>query len=619
MLRRTLSLVVVALLGSLAYAPCALAELVRWEVLSREDLGATSLERIIGIAHFEIDPADARNQVIADIGHAPVNKSARVEFSSDICIVRHKDAANSNGLALIEPPNRGGKPLIGTFGLGAAAKSDEDLGDRFVLDRGFDIVWIGWQFDVARTAGQLGISVPVAQGIEAMLRAELVPNTSAPTQNFSDLAGYSPADPTSDQCTLTVRDEQYGRSQPIERTRWQLAGNEVTLQGGFEPGRIYTLRYRANSLPIAGLGLAALRDGASWIKYAPDAPIHPTRTLAFGSSQCGRLLRSFLHGGFNQDEWGRPVFDAIWAHIAGAAYLSINERGATPTSLSAFVATSAPYSLDAMLAQQREPALRPKVFLTNTSCEYWCGGRSAALMHVTPDGLTDLTLSDKALSDKALSDNLRIYFLAGAQHGASSFPAQIGNGIQPDNPLESRWTMRALMSSMQSWLANDIAPPASRVPRIADGTLVSTASIGFPAIPGVQSPTGVQGVREGDQPIAFLVPAVDIDANERAGIRTPELTVALATYTGWNFRKASIGAPHALATLVGSRVAFARNALERERTHDPRPSIEERFPTEETYVSRARDAAAALVRDGFLLEADVPHVLARMQAQWSVR
>ena len=69
----------------------------------------------------------------------------------------------------------------------------------------------------------------------------------------------------------------------------------------------------------------------------------------------------------------------------------------------------------------------------------------------------------------------------------------------------------------------------------------------------------------------------------------------------------------------GSRVAFARNVLERERTHDPRPSIEERFPTEETYVSRARDAAAALVRDGFLLEADVPHVLARMKAQWSAR
>jgi hypothetical protein len=610
---------VLACLSLIACAPLAghaAAEVVRWELTSRQAIAGTGCERIDGIAHFEIDPADPRNAAIADIEHAPRKASARVEFSADISIMRHTDAAASNGIAFVEVPNRGGRPLVGNFGLGAAGTGASSEGDRFLLDLGFDLVWVGWQFDVARGPDRLGISLPSAQDVSALVRADMVPSERTPKATFGDLAGYEPADPGAADCTLTVRDGQYGEPRTIDRARWRLAGNEVTFTDpaasgdtGFEPGRIYTLAYRARALPIAGIGLAAVRDAASWIKHAPDAPFRAKRTLAFGSSQSGRFLRTFLRDGFNQDERARPVFDGVWAHIAGAAYLSINERGATPTSLSTYVATQAPFGIDAMLAGERARTVRPKMCFTNTACEYWFGGRSAALVHVAADGSADL----------AMPPDARIYFLSGAQHGAASFPSKRGSGAQPDNPLETRWSMRAIAVAMRDWIAKDVAPPASRIPRLDDGTLVPLQSLHFPAIPGVQSPTGAQPVRLADRALPFLVPQVDADGNERAGLRTPESTVPLATYTGWNFRTPATGAPESFATLLGARIPFPHDAAAREQSHDPRTPTTERYPDEAAYMARAQPAAAALVAERLLLERDVPHVLARMRAQWMAR
>ena len=614
---RTVAVAFLSLIACAPFTDHAAAEVVRWELTSRQDIPDTGCERIQGIAHFEIDPTDPRNAAIADLEHAPRNAASRVEFSADICIMRHKDAAASNGTAFVEVPNRGGRPLVGNFGLGAAGTGESSEGHRFLLDLGFDLVWIGWQFDIARGPDRLGISLPSAQHVSAIVRADMVPSERTPKATFGDLAGYEPADPTAAECTLNVRDSQYDAPRPIDRASWRLAGNEVTFTDttaaptgtSFEPGRIYTLSYRARALPIAGIGLAAVRDATSWIKHAPDAPLHAQRTLAFGSSQSGRFLRTFLRDGFNQDERARPVFDGVWAHIAGAAYLSINERGATPTSLSTYVATHAPFDIDAMLAGDRARNFRPKMCVTNTACEYWFGGRSAALVHVAPDGSADLDTPADA----------RIYFLSGAQHGAASFPSTVGSGAQPDNPLETRWSMRAIAVAMRDWITRDVPPPASRIPRLDDGTLVPLRSLQFPAIPGVQSPTPATPVRLADRTLPFLVPQVDADGNERAGPRTPESSVPLATYTGWNFRNPRTGAPDSFATLLGSRIPFPRDAAAREQSHDPRTSAAERSPDEAAYMARAQQAAAALVADRLLLERDVPHVLSRMQAQWRAR
>ncbi|MGC4082270.1 MAG: alpha/beta hydrolase domain-containing protein [Vicinamibacterales bacterium] len=317
MKRMTACLIALALL---MVATSVSAELTKVEVKTRADIGASGFEKIVGTAYFEVDPIDPHNAVIADIDKAPRGPSGRVSFSSDIYIIRPKDAARSNGIALVEVLNRGRKLVLSGFTKGATNDpvSDADLGDRFLLDRGFTLVWIGWEFDVRRVNGLMGIAVPSAQGVNARVWADFVPANTNERQTVGDLVGYVPADPAAADSTLTVRESQFGAERPIDRTRWTIdATNMVGLTGGFEPGCIYRVSYRSKKLPISGLGLAAFRDVGSWIKFAPGALVTTGKALAFGSSQSGRFLRTFLYNGLNGDEKGRQVYDAAWVHIAG--------------------------------------------------------------------------------------------------------------------------------------------------------------------------------------------------------------------------------------------------------------------------------------------------------------
>ncbi|HUR35266.1 MAG TPA: alpha/beta hydrolase domain-containing protein, partial [Vicinamibacterales bacterium] len=578
MRKRCLRLLV-AIVALVAPASPARAEVTRVEIRTRADIGASGFEKIVGTAHFEVDPRDPRNRMIADIDKAPVNAAGRVEFSSDLYIIRPKDAARSNGITLVDVLNRGRKPVMNGFIRNGAIDpgSDADLGDRFLLDHGFSLVWVGWEFDVRRQNGLMGISVPSAHGVNAPVWGDFTPANGNERQTVGDLAGYTPADPAAPDNRLTVRDSQFGREEAIDRSTWMLDGNVVILKGGFQAGRIYRVSYHAKELPISGLGLAAFRDIGSWVKHASDAAVHTTQALAFGSSQSGRFLRTFLYNGFNGDEKGRQVYDAAWMHIAGAAGLDVNARGATPTSLTMYEITRFPYAnqatrdpvsgrTDGLLENDRARAFQPKTFFTNTSVEYWGGGRSAALVHTAPDGKSDLTLAD----------NTRVYYLTGAQHGPARFPTTIGQGQQPDNPLEYWWTMRALMSAMEKWMRDGTAPPPSQYPKLSDGTLVAASAVAFPSIPGVQTPAIVEQHRRDGRLIPVLVPQVDADGNERAGIRTPESLVALATYTGWNFRNKEIGGSTQLVSLLGSRIPFARTPGDAAAAGDPRKSIAER-------------------------------------------
>jgi len=415
-----------------------------------------------------------------------------------------------------------------------------------------------------------------------------------------------------------VRDGEFGPRMPIARERFTIRGNQLTLTGGFEKGRTYELTYRPTEWPISGLGLAAYRDLASWVKYSPDAVARAEKAIGFGSSQSGRFLRSFFYDGFNADEQGRQVLDGAMVHIAGAARLSINERGAQPTALSMYTSTQFPFATtaerdpitrrtDGLLDNPRARATQPKVMFTNTAVEYWGGGRAAALVHTSPDGKRDLTLPP----------NVRAYFLTGAQHGPAPFPVPPGGlGQQPANPLEYWWTMRALLVGMTDWVTKGTEPPASQVPRLVDGTLVPIARLKWPQIPGVPSPTIVQGPRYDGHDLPFLVPQVDVDGNELAGIRTAEQRVPMATYTGWNFRGSAIGGTKQLVNLMGSAISFAKTKAEREKAGDPRLSVEERYASSEAHLGKASAVADSIVKNGYWLAHDVPSVLARVEAQW---
>jgi hypothetical protein len=222
---------------------------------------------------------------------------------------------------------------------------------------------------------------------------------------------------------------------------------------------------------------------------------------------------------------------------------------------------------------------------------------------------------------------VRTYFFAGNQHGPAAFPPPEGQGQQKANPTDYWWNMRALVVAMQKWVTDGTLPPASQYPRLSDGTLVKMPAVSFPTIPSVQSPkTLTAGFRRSSElapgsagagaPLPFLVPQVDADGNERAGIRLPEVTVPLATYTGWNFRHSRIGGTDQLVSLLGSYIPFAQTKTEREARHDPRPSIEDRYASRDQYMDLINKAAAALVKDGYLLAQDVPSVTKRAADHW---
>jgi hypothetical protein len=604
----------------------ASAEVTRVEVASRTDAGS-GYEQVAGRLHFAVDPKNPRNAVIADIDKAPRNAKGLVEFVADFALQR--PISGGNGAALIDVVNRGGTTALR---LNRSARPGDTADDGLLRKMGITVMAVGWEFDVPVRNGAIRIDVPVAtdngKPITGIVRATFTPN-NRDAYTVGDLAAYPPVDANGSDSVLTVRDRMSDRSgEAVPRGKWKLAGNVVTLTGGFEPGRNYEIAYRAANPPISGLGLAAVRDAASWLKNAPDTLAPVKYVYALGVSQSGRFLRDYLYEGFNTDEKQRQVFDGMMVHIAGASQLDLNRRWATPTGLGQYDATLFPFAdraqkdaasgaTDGLLDNDRARDNLPKIFYTNTGVEYWGGGRTAALVHTTADGTADLNLPA----------NVRSYFFAGNQHGPGAFPPAAGAGQQKGNPTDYWWSMRALFVAMDKWVREGAPPPPSNIPRLSDNTLVNAADVAFPPIPGVQTPkTLTAGSRAGNPfvpggagegaPLPLLVPQVDADGNERSGIRLPEVAVPLATYTGWNFRSAATGGTGQLVPLLGSYIPLARTKAEREARHDPRPSIEERYASRQQYLDAINKSAAALVKEGYLLAADVPSVVKRATDHW---
>ena len=160
------------------------------------------------------------------------------------------------------------------------------------------------------------------------------------------------------------------------------------MPAGFEPGKFYDVVYQARDAPVVGLGLAAIRDFLSFLKYGgatgllDDAHSSLRRAIAFGFSQSARLLRTFVYLGFNRDEQGRQVLDGMWAHAGGAGRGSFNHRFAQPSRdgylmLNTFYPTDMfPYTelpqhdpetglTEGLLDRARASKSVPKTFYTN--------------------------------------------------------------------------------------------------------------------------------------------------------------------------------------------------------------------------------------------------------------
>jgi Alpha/beta hydrolase domain len=629
---------------ALAAATCFLplmsrAEVVKFDIVERtpafagRSFGAVgSFERITAKATIALDPRDDRNAVIVDLAQAPRNADSRVEASADVVILHPTDPTRGNHTLFLEAVNRGRKLAPQLFDEspqpGATrAETPEDAGIGFLPGQGYTIVWVGWQGDItSKLPGVMALTAPVLAGVTGPAREEVVfDDTTNPARTTLTWPAADPAD-----LNVTVRAAWADMRQTPLGLQAKLVDPvtvEISRPDGFDAGALYEITYTARDPAPLAVGFAAVRDVATFLRRdtTPANPLlsglQPSvdRAIGFGISQSGRFLRDFLYLGFNEDERGRMVFDALMPHIAGTRRMATNMRFGLPGRVPrhpqdpGWMADQFPFTYatltdplsgrtDGLMRRCALSATCPKVMQTDTELEWWSSHAS-------------LLVTDLAGNQLDLPDNVRAYMIAGTPHFAEPGDHMRTDNkalALPQNPMHAGAPLRALLTDLQSWITDGVPPPSSRVPMRAHGTLVAAEGAVPTDIPGlpyrahylptVFSDQSVLPPKEiGRYPV--FVPKTDGDGNVIAGVHMPAIAVPRATYTGWNPRAVGYN-PTTLYPLQGAVVPFALTEAARKEAHDPRPSIEARYGDNDAYVEAVRKEAARAVAERLLLPED---------------
>jgi Alpha/beta hydrolase domain len=626
-------------------------------------------EKLAGKLYGEVDPKNRLNRIIVNLSKAPRNRRGRVEYSSNFCILKPVDMARGNGNIFYDAPNRGGKRILAFLNDGPQSNDPttlEDAGNGFLMRHGYTIVWCGWQGDLMPIKNWLVLNVPAAttngKPIVRKVRTEIVVDAKGvkaqPLSGDERVKSYEAASSDQSRATLTVREKSYGRRIAVPPSEWEFAtaikdsrtgketikagARDLYLHGGYKPGHIYEFIYHAKNPLVLGLGFAVVRDLVSFLRYeVKDRSGRPNpleigsktdgirHAYAWGRSQSGRFLRDLVYHGFNEDEAHRKVFDAIAPHVAGGGRLFLNYEFARPVTSSQQHTNQLdpelfPHTYKAIKDAQTgrrdgiltRPKTDPVVFHTQTSTEYW--QKRGCLAHTDGKG-----------GDITLPENVRVYVIASAQHNSpfGSEPVKDDTQLRV-NPVPAGDVLRALMVALDQWVTQGIPPPPSRYPKVKDRSLVAPKSAGFPNIPGVPfaglhnrqlfldyGPNILRGKMDLHPPrpiengaYTILVPKVDRDGNDIAGIRLPAVQVPIGTYTGWNLRPRGL-AEDELAGLLGSFIPFAKTKSERREKGDPRLSLRERYKNRSDYVEQFSRAARHLVEQRYLLSEDAERMI----------
>jgi hypothetical protein len=627
--------------------------------------GVGQYEKIVGKAFGELDPNDPRNSVIVDIQLAPRNGKGRVEYSHDFYILKPVDLSKGNHKVMYEPPNRGGKTHErlnrGAGGNDPGSLTDPDtLSNTFLLPRGYTMVWSGWDYSAGtRTANfNMTITLPVAKNRDGS-------TITGPSYEYIVTSGtsytlnYPAATTDKTKATLThrVRLDDVPHIVPVTSWAYNAAGTAIHLlpEGtAFTANDIYEFAYTAKDPTVNGIGFAAVRDFNAFLRYASrdDAgtpnPLagDVTRVYTEISSQPGRMLNDFRNLGFNEAENGRIVFDGMLQWVAAADGINMNYRFSQPGRTERnrqdqlYVEGVFPFAhqrltdpisgktagrYDRCTATKTCP-IGMEIYSAN---EYWV--KAASLFHTDPMGTMDL-------HDHSMA---RLYLVSSHAHGAGN-PNSKGSCQQFGNPLDSAPIQRALWEALDQWSTKGVAPPPSMLPRLSDGTLVPALpqnGMGFPKIPGVTY-TGLKstryrlnygpsfyetGIMTINPPVITppmfdnprngpiyptYVPRTDTDGNDIAGIRLPDVTVPLATYTGWSLRSGAQindGCEGA-----GQMIPFPKTKADRMASGDPRLSVEERYPSFAAYASAVKSAVDNLVTKRLMLREDAQAAINRL-------
>lgn len=640
------------------------------------DVGA--YEEIRGVIRFTADPQHPFNHRVTDIERAPRDKDGRIEFESDIVILRPVEPARGSRRILFDVLNRGKRLALSFFNdaereaIGPGTPADEplDTGNGYLMREGWTVVWTGWQADAPPWPAIQRLRAPEAlddDGERLTGRVFSQFQAIAPVPHFllsdRDHIPRPAFDLNEADAILTVRAHPDSPPRTIPRDSWRFARDEngapvadpncIRLDGGFAPALMYQLTYTTVGAPVLGLGFLAMRDSVAWLKNGQAHSGNPCagqvdHAYAFGVSQSGRFIRTFLYEDLNRGEDGREAFDGILVHVGGGMRGEFNQRFGQPSKdLPSVMAHLFPFTpaqsadrrtgeTGALLARLRGRGSGLKVFFNNTAAEYWRG--DASLIHTDPDGTCDIPPDRDS----------RVYALAGAQHGPGYWPLtriQAADGMKAQNDynsLDYTPLLRGMLENLHQWAADGVAPPESSYPEIGKDTCTTPGALRafFESIPGAVFPPHIPVPRRLDfgpgdhatrldilpprpgEPYGPIVSDIDEDGNEIAGLKSPDLLAPLATYTPWNTRHPDMGAPDQPVGLTGgfrgSTFPFPVTRADRLSTGDPRLSIEERYRDRSSYLAAVRKAAKKLAESRLIPAEDIESSVERAASRWDV-
>ncbi|TFW17459.1 hypothetical protein E4L96_14510 [Massilia arenosa] len=639
-------------LGLLALASCAMApsadrpaaEIEQFEVLSRstafdgkrfEDVG--QYETVVGVAHVRVNPAHPANRIITDIDKA-TGPDGWVHFKTDVVVLRPRDGARASQVMLVDVPNRGNKLFnyMVNEGQGQLDHAGAD-GVGYTMRRGYSMVWIGWQGDIAlaRDGRTVGTELPVARdGGQPITSWSVEEKVFDDVKPVSTLALTYPAVSGEAEGHLTVRARAGAPAEEVTAWRWLTPTSiEITRPRGYDAGAIYEFRYQARDPKVMGLGFAALRDVSTWLKSGagagnPLADIKPSVSLAVGVSQSGRVLRDFIWYGFNANPAGGRVFDGAMPLIAGGKKSYTNYRFALPGRNSTqhnetltpgdqfpftYAVTRDPLTgrTDGIFARCQQTATCPRLMHVDSSTEFWQGRAS-------------LVVTDGAGKDVALPPEVRAYLMSSTQHVYAKEPT-VGICKYPSNTAQQAPLVRALVDDLVAWVREGSAPPPTAYPTLKDVRLAAPTqdAVGFPVVrPNpVDFPQVVNGLAVVDYSAVpwradpakryrVLVPMVDEDGHDIAGVRLPDVAVPLATHTGWNVRRA-LFAEGELCGLNGLTLPLPAQTT----AGDPRRPLSQRYASRLDYAKAIAASARDLRDRGLLLQEDVDRYIDRARTE----
>ncbi|MEY4706635.1 MAG: hypothetical protein RJB58_358 [Pseudomonadota bacterium] len=598
----------------------------------------------------ELDPDSPHNAQVNDIKLAPRNAAGMVEYSATFAIAKPEDISRSSGMLVYDVPNRGN-------------------GSATNIGNGHVHVVSGWQGDLEEAAGVQSLRVPSATlNGPAYVRFLDIP---AGTTTLSVKGGpqgkqggraFEVATEENAKLFFGASDDEAGNQHEIQGRNFAFADcsktpfpgtldlTKLCVKDGFDPKLAYTLAFTAKNPKILGVGFAATRDLVSFLRYGErDAAGNPNPlagkmrwAVGRGVSQSGNFLRAFVSLGFNTGENGLQVFSGI-NPIVAMRMNSMSYRFASPGGLvglyeigndginwwSEYDDKVRGLGRTSLLARCTTAGHCPKVVEILGSAEFW--NLRASVNFVGTD----------AKSDIPLPANVRRYYNPGTHHngGSGGFErAGVAHNacVLASNPNPTSDANRALFKALLDWVTDAIEPPPSKYPTLAAGQLITPEAYdrAFPAILDQPRPaysplyqyelgdgfnvadmTGAISVTPPRivRTIPQLFPRIDADGNELDGIRSPLLQAPLGSYVGWNVYRSGFQAGRYCGN-TGGYIPFAATRAERLEKGDPRPSLEERYPSHAAYVARVKAAADELVAQRYMLAADAARIMGEAQA-----